>query len=39
MCGHIKIGQGYGGLAEAKELEIAGTGPRGRPKKTSMKNF
>ena len=33
----LKVRQGYVESANAMELEIAGTGPRGRPKKTSMK--
>ena len=37
--GHVKRRQGEGVLGEVMEMEIPGTRPRGRPKKTWMKNI
>ena len=38
-CGHVKRRQGEGVLGEVMEMEVLGTRPRGRPKKTWIKNI
>ena len=37
--GHVKRRQGDGILGEVMQMEIPGTRPRGRPKKTWIKNI
>ena len=37
--GHLKRRRGEGVLGEAMEMEVTGMRPRGRPRKTWMKNI